>query len=42
MYFIEDLYQRITELKSFYCKLNEDNFFFLLNAFTVITKNIDA
>lgn len=28
-------------MTSFYCKLNEDNFLYILNAFTVITNNID-
>jgi hypothetical protein len=41
IYFIETIYLRISDMSSFYCKLQEDNFFFLLNAFTVITKNID-
>ncbi len=29
-------------MASFYCKINEDHFFFLLNAFSVITKNLDS
>jgi hypothetical protein len=29
-------------MTSFYCKLSEDNFLFLLNAFSIITKNIDT
>ena len=28
-------------MASFYCKLNEDNFLYVLNAFTVITNNVD-
>lgn len=28
-------------MASFYCKINEDHFLFLLNAFSVITKNLD-
>jgi hypothetical protein len=38
---VELLYQRITDMTSFYCKVNEDNFLYVLNAFTVITNNID-
>jgi hypothetical protein len=40
-YFVELLYQRISDMTSFYCKLNEDNFLYVLNAFTVITNNVD-
>ena len=29
-------------MTSFYSKLNEDNFLFLLNAFSIITKNMDT
>lgn len=29
-------------MTSFYCKINEDHFLFLLNAFSVITKNLDC
>ena len=29
-------------MTSFYCKINEDDFVFLLNAFTIITKNMDS
>ena len=29
-------------MASFYCKVNEDNFLFLLNSFSIITKNIDT
>jgi hypothetical protein len=29
-------------MTSFYCKVNEDNFLFLLNSFSIITKNIDT
>jgi len=28
-------------MTSFYCKLNEDHFIYLLNAFTVISKTLD-
>lgn len=35
------MYQEISDMTSFYCKLNEDNFLYILNAFTVITNNID-
>lgn len=28
-------------MTSFYCKVHEDNFLYILNAFTVIIKNID-
>ena len=36
------MYGKILEMTSFYCKVNEDNFLFLLNAFSIITKNIDT
>lgn len=40
-YFVELLFQKITDMTSFYCKVNEDNFLYILNAFTVITNNAD-
>ena len=36
------MYGKVLEMTSFYCKVNEDNFLFLLNAFSIITKNIDT
>ena len=42
LFFLELLYGRILEMTSFYCKVSEDNFLFLLNAFSIITKNIDT
>ena len=36
------MYNKILEMTSFYCKVNEDNFLFLFNAFSIITKNIDT
>ena len=41
MYFIEHMYEKVSELSSFYCKVGEDSFLFLLNAYVVIANNMD-
>lgn len=41
LFFVEHLYQKINDMSSFYCKVNEDNFQFLLEAFQTITKKLD-
>ena len=40
-YFIEVVYQKILDMSSFYLKLTDENFLFLLNMFTTITNNLE-
>ena len=40
-YFVEQFYQSIAEMSSFYCKIEDDDFLLILNFFTTISKNID-
>ena len=39
-YFIETVYQKILDMSSFYLKLPDESFLFLLNMFHTITNNL--
>lgn len=41
-YFIEQVHQRVSDMTSFYCKLDDESFLLMLNIFQTITNNLDV
>ena len=40
-YFIEELYNQVLNMSTLYCKLMDENFYYILNTFNVVTKSMD-